>query len=249
MTAVPLRWPTRPANLPATVDTLFGRDQEIAEIADALRSRAARLLVLTGPGGVGKTRLAIASASAAAESFPDGVVFVALAPIRDPALVAGTIARAAGIRESDGQPSPIRLAEMLADRDLLLVLDNFEHLLPSGTLMSELLAACPHLTILMTTRTRPRLTGERDVPVQPLTLPRQQEPPSGDSRFPSATAPAQPDIDVGAIGLSPAVRLFVDRAHAIDPAFRLSAKNALVVAEICRRVDGLPLAIELAAAR
>ncbi|MGH2617275.1 MAG: ATP-binding protein, partial [Thermomicrobiales bacterium] len=212
-------------------------------------------LVLTGPGGVGKTRLAIASASAAAASFQSGALFVALAPIRDPALVAATIARAAGIRESGAQPASVRLAEMLADRELLLVLDNFEHLLPASHVIHELLEACPTLTMLMTSRTRPRLTGERDIPVEPLPLPPQQRPPPHSARINSTDTPrddAEPEqftVDVGAIEQSPAIRLFVDRACAIDPSFRLTVKNARAVAEICRRVDGLPLAIELAAAR
>ena len=140
-----------------------------------------------------------------------------------------------------------RLAEAFAERDLLLVLDNFEHLLPASGVVSELLAACPALTILMTTRTRPRLTGERDFPVQPLPLPGASSATSL-GRQPTQ-APGRPDVDVDAIGRSPAVCLFVDRARAIDPAFHLSPDNALAVAEICRRVDGLPLAIELAAAR
>lgn len=233
--------------LPAPVDRLFGRDLDIADVAARLRSRAARLLVLTGPGGVGKTRLAIASAAASASTFDDGVIFAALASVRDPALVAATIARAAGLRDLGAQPMHSRLAEAFAERDLLLVLDNFEHLLPAGRVVSELLAACPALTILMTTRTRPRLMGERDFPVQPLPLPGASPTTSQDGQPPQA--PGRSDVDGDAIGQSPAVCLFVDRARAIDPAFHLSQDNALAVAEICRRVDGLPLAIELAAAR
>jgi predicted ATPase/DNA-binding CsgD family transcriptional regulator len=241
--------------LPATIDTLFGRDQEIAELAAALSARSARLVVLTGPGGVGKTRLAIASAAVAAPSFTDGVIFVALAPIRDPTLVAATIAHAAGIRDAGVPPLNIQLVETLAARDLLLVLDNFEHVLPAGMLISELLEGCPTLTILVTSRARLRLAGERDFPVQPLTLPRQQRPPPHGSGVPpppksGARAEAQPsDVTVDEIGQSPAVCLFVDRAQAIDPSFRLTSDNAQAVADICRRIDGLPLAIELAAAR
>jgi predicted ATPase/DNA-binding CsgD family transcriptional regulator len=255
VTAVPWSHQTRHFTLPATIDTLFGRDQEIAEVAEALRSPTSRLLVLTGPGGVGKTRLAIASATVAAASFRDGALFVPLAPIRDPALVATTTARAAGMRETGAQPTSIWLAEMLADRDLLLLLDNFEHLLAASDLISGLLKACPTLTILMTSRTRPRLTGERDIPVRPLTLPPQprtvsQSPlPGSTTALAGNDAPVQEKIDIGVIGQSPAVQLFIDRARAIDPSFGLTVENAPAVAEICRRVDGLPLAIELAAAR
>lgn len=188
---VPLSRHTRYVTLPAAVDTLFGRDQEIADVVAALRSRSSRLLVLTGPGGVGKTRLAIASATAAANSFKDGELFVALAPIRAPALVATSIARAAGMREASAQPTSAWLAELLSDRDLLLLLDNFEHLLPASDLISGLLEACPKLTILMTSRTRPRLAGERDVPVHPLSLPPRQRPAALGPPLPATATPGE----------------------------------------------------------
>ncbi len=216
-------------DLPATVDALFGRDDEIAALSETLRLRKSRLLVLTGPGGVGKTRLALASAVDAGPSFADGAIFVPLAPVRDPALVATAIAQAMGIRDSGHQRQGIQLAEILAHRELLLVLDNFEHLLPARDVVSRLLTACPDLTVMITSRIRPRLTGERDIPVTPL--------------------PLAVHTETASPRASPAVALFEDRARAIDPSFRVTTENAPIVEEICRRVDGLPLAIELAAAR
>ncbi len=205
----------------------------MATLARVLRSRRPRLLVLTGPGGVGKTRLALAAASEAASAFADGAIFVSLAPVREPTLLATAIARATGVRETGGVPLADHLRRVLRERDLLLLLDNFEHLLPAAGLVGELLAASPNLTALITSRARLRLTGEHDVPVPPLALP-------------DVVAGGRRVLDT--VRQAAAVRVFVARAAAVEPAFRLDELNAPVVAEICRRLDGLPLAIELAAA-
>lgn len=248
---------TRPGHheLPAPLDALIGREAAIAPLVQSLRSRSPRLLVLTGPGGVGKTRLALAAAREAAASFADGAIFVSLAPVRDPALLAVAIAQAAGLRALGEVPLADRLPQVLAERDSLLVLDNFEHLLAAAGLASELLAACPRLTILVTSRARLRLTGESVVLVPPLSVP----PPAPE---PVAVEPVpvrrgrgpRPAVGVdlpllNSASQSAAVQLFVARARAVQPAWQLTADNVSAVAEICRRLDGLPLAIELAAAQ
>lgn len=242
-------------DLPAPLDDLIGRAEAIAPLAQALRVRSPRLLVLTGPGGVGKTRLALAAARAAAASFADGVIFVSLAPIRDPALLAAAIAQAAGIRALGEVPLADRLPQFLAERDLLLVLDNFEHILAAAGLVSELLAACPRLTALVTSRARLRLTGESVVLVPPLSVPPRATDPVAvepesvrrDRGPRPVTAFDLPPLD--SASQSAAVQLFVARARAVQPTWQLAADNVGTVAEICRRLDGLPLAIELAAAQ
>ena len=187
---------------------------------------------LTGPGGVGKTRLALAVAAHVEHAFPDGVLFVALAPIADPALVASAIGQAVGVREAGTEPLPDRLKAVLRDGRHLLVLDNFEHVVEAAPLVADLLAACPGLTVLVTSRVRLRVSGEHEYAVPPLTLAATDETPSLD-----------------AVAAAAAVRLFVARAQAVRADFALTAENAPTVAAICRRLDGLPLAIELAAAR
>ena len=189
-------------------------------------------MTLTGPGGVGKTRLALAAAAAVAGDFADGVTFVPLAPIANPDLVASAIARALGVREAGDQLLLDRLQAILRDKHHLLVLDNFEHVAEAAPLVAELLATCPALTVLATSRTRLRISGEHENPVRPLALPEAGDPLTLEGSRESA-----------------AVDLFVARAEAIKPHFRLTAENATAVAAICRRLDGLPLAIELAAAR
>ena len=221
-------WPT-PATAelgpPAPVSSLVGRERQIAEVGELLASN--RLVTLTGVGGSGKTRLALEVAARSRGGFPHGVAFAALASLGDPGLVAPAVARTLGIRDSPGRPYREAVALALRGRELLLVLDNLEHLLEAAPLAAEWLAACPGLKILATSRELLRLQGEQVYPVPPLTLP---------------TAADDP-LD------SEAIRLFVERAQAVRPDFAVTGETAPVVAEICVRLDGLPLAIELAAAQ
>ena len=197
-----------------------------------------RLLTLIGPGGVGKTRLALRIAQQAAEAFADGVVFVPLATVSDPDLVLPAIGRALGLREDAARAPAEWLAEALRNRHRLLVLDNVEHVSSAANLLAALLAACPGVAVLVTSRAALRIAGEQRFPVRPLALP---PPAEGDG---SAERPL-----FATIAASPAVQLFVARAQAVDPQFMLDDNNAVALAAICRRLDGLPLAIELAAAR
>jgi predicted ATPase/transcriptional regulator with XRE-family HTH domain len=220
------------APLPFTGTPLIGREETVVALAALLSDPATRLVTLLGTAGIGKTRLAVAAAEPCQASFPDGVAFVPLAPLTDPALVPGTVARALGLRESGTILGTNEIARVLGDRRVLLVLDNLEQLLPAAApWVSQLLVACPTVTVLATSRVPLRLTVERRLPIPPLGLP--------------ATADAQ----IGAVWESPAVQLFVERAQAISPDFTLTAANAGDVAAVCRHLDGLPLAIELAAAR
>ena len=223
--------PNRPlSNLPASLTPIIGRDQEVATVVAALDEHAHRLVTLTGPGGVGKTVLAVAAGQRLEAVFTHGVRFVSLAPIRDPDLVFPAIGRAVGVRDAGTTTLADRLAGHLRDRRLLLILDNFEHVAEAAPGISDLLSRCPLLSVLATSRIRLRLTGEHEYPVPPLPLP--------DSTFPH---------DYDRIADLAAVRLFVERAQALRPDFALSGGNVAAVAEICRRLDGLPLAIELAA--
>jgi predicted ATPase/DNA-binding NarL/FixJ family response regulator len=208
---------------------LIARDQERAATVALLRDPAVRLLTVTGPGGVGKTRLAIAAASDVDDDFPDGVVFVNLAPLANPTLVLDTIAGALGLRDMGAEALHDRLIDVLADQRLLLVLDNFEQVVTAGPRVRDLLDACPGVTLLITSRVRLRLSGERELPIGPL--------------------PLSTSTTVEDAGLSGAVQLFTERAQAVRPDFRLTAETTPLVAAIVSRVDGLPLAIELAAAR
>ena len=191
-----------------------------------------RLVTMTGPGGVGKTRLALAVADQVGDAFPDGLVFVDLAPLRDPALVLSHVAMMLGLREAAERGLVDVIHEYLRGREMLLLLDNFEHLLQAAPVAPDLLAAGPKVKILITSRAPLRVRGEREYPVPPLSLPVGAE--TGDLTMLEANE---------------AVAFFVDRARAVRPDFALTADNAAAIAEICARLDGLPLALELAAAR
>jgi non-specific serine/threonine protein kinase len=218
--------------LPIPLTPLVGREECVAAAADLLLDAGVRLVTLTGPGGIGKTRLAIAAAERVEAAFPDGVWFAALAPIADPSLVASAIGQAVGVREAGADLLADRIQAVLRDGRHLLVIDNFEHVLDAAPLVANLLGACPGLTVLSTSRVRLRISGEHEHAVPPLGLVAIDGP-----------------IPVDAVAEAAAVRLFVARAQAVRADFALTAENASTVVAICRRVDGLPLAIELAAAR
>ena len=229
------RAPAGPSHgdLPAPATPLVGRDHEATSVERLLLREEVRLLTLTGPGGVGKTRLALEVAGRSRNAFADGVAFVPLAPLRDVVLFPSVLTQTLGIKEVAGEAPQQALERHLQDRRMLLVLDNFEHLLTAAPVVAALVGACPQLTILATSRAPLHLSGERQFPVTPL--------PHADTAF-------QPPPD-GLLRHSPAVELFRQRAQAVTPTFELTATNAAAVARICRRLDGLPLAIELAAAR
>jgi predicted ATPase/DNA-binding SARP family transcriptional activator len=223
---------TCPNNLLTQPTPLIGREREVRIVQDLLRREETRLVTLTGPAGAGKTRLALEVAADCLDAFPDGVFFVALASIQDPALVGYTIAQTLCVREAGGQPLQDSLKEYLRQRQFLLILDNFEQVLSAAPLLAELLGVAPRLKLLVTSRAVLHLCGEHQFPVPPLALPDRHR---------------LPPVDV--LAQYPAVALFLQRAVAVQPEFVLTQENAPAVAEICHRLDGLPLAIELAAAR
>jgi len=221
----------RKHHLPAPLTPLLGREREVDTLQQLLRHTDARLVTLTGPGGVGKTRLALQVATDLIEDFAE-VFFVPLSALLDPALVPSAIARVLGLKEAETRTLPEQLKACLQQRHLLLVLDNFEHVLAAAPLISELLVACPALHVLVTSRAVLHLSGEHQFPVLPLMLP---------------DLAHLPPLDK--LAQTPAVALCLQRMQSARPDFQLTEANAHVVAEICAHLDGLPLAIELAAAR
>jgi predicted ATPase/class 3 adenylate cyclase len=222
----------RSHNLPIQPTTLIGRETELATIAEMLRSSSRRLVTLKGPGGIGKTSLSLQVAADLLDDFPDGVFFVALAALTDPALVASTISQTLGIREEPGRPVQLSLREAIRSRRMLLVMDNFEQIVDAATVVADLLSHCGGLKVLATSRIVLQLQGEQVYEVPPLAVPtsRAEQTPERLSQF-------------------AAVRVFIERAQAVRADFAVTNENAAAVAEICARLEGWPLAIELAAAR
>lgn len=217
-------------NLPIQLTSFIGREKELDELKGLLQNT--RLITLTGPGGSGKTRLAIQIASQTIEQFRNGAFFVALAPVTDPKLVASTIAQPLGIKENAGRSMVDNLKDYLQRKSLLLVLDNFEQVISAAPLVTELLTACGELKVLVTSREGLHISGESEYPVPPLPVPALTQLPALDSLSQYA-----------------GIALFIQRAKAVKPDFQITQETAPAVAEICHRLDGLPLAIELAAAR
>src|SRR5215207_297055 len=222
----------RPNNLPLQPTPFLGRDAVVPAVGSLLQRPDVRLLTLTGPGGTGKTRLALHVAAEHLDDFADGAFFVSLASLADSRLVPSAIAEALGIREEGSQPLEARLRDSLSSKALLLILDNFEHLIEAAPMVADLLSSAPKLKILITSRVPLRLRAEQEYSVPTLEVPRRKPPPTAEQ-----------------LTQYEAVRLFIGRAQAVRADFTVSNDNAPAIAEICYRLDGLPLAIELAAAR
>ncbi len=219
-------------NLPPQLTGLVGRERDVAVVAALLRHDDGRLLTLTGPPGVGKTRLSMGAAERLLGLFADGVYVIALAPVTDPDQVASVIAATLGVREEGGQSVGESVRAHLRERHMLLVLDNFEHVAAAAVLVVDLLTVCPRLTVLVTSRAPLHVRGEQTFAVSPLALPDPTDP-----------------LPVDTLTQYSAIELFLQRARALAPDFELTVANAPAVVAICRRLDGLPLAIELAAPR
>ncbi|TMC88278.1 MAG: hypothetical protein E6J22_16015, partial [Chloroflexi bacterium] len=219
-------------NLPSQLTPLIGREQERQAVCTLLRRPGVRLVTLTGTGGVGKTRLSLQVATDLLDDFCDGVCFIQLAPVSDPELVVATITRTLGIKEVGERSLLDLLTSYLQDKHLLLLPDNFEQVLPAAPQLSNLLAACPHVKVLVTSRAVLHVHGEHEYPVPPLALPDLSHLPESET-----------------ISQYASVALFLERARAARPNFTMTAVNSRTIAEICVRLDGLPLAIELAGAR
>src|SRR6266436_573771 len=221
-----------PNNLPIQPTPFIGREKEVASVTHLLRRPDVRLVTLSGPGGVGKTRLALQVAAELCDDFTDGVFVVALAPVNAPEQVISAVAQTLGIGESSGFPLFPLLEAALKEKKLLLLLDNFEQVVDAAVMLAELLAACPRLKIVVTSRTRLHVRAEHEFAVPPLSVPSLKQLP-----------------DLKALSHYEAVALFIERAQAMKPDFSVTNANAPAVAAICAHLDGLPLAIELAAAR
>jgi predicted ATPase/predicted Ser/Thr protein kinase len=223
------------SNLPISVTAFVGREKEMEAVKGQLLRKDIRLVTVTGPGGIGKSRLAVEVARDLAEHFPAGVYFVPLAAVTDPSLITFAIAQALGLRETGGRSPLESLKEYLQNSlsvRMLILIDNFEHMLEAAPLLADLLALAPSLKILVTSRAALHVYNEHEFPVPPLALPE-----------------ARGSLPLEVLSQYSAISLFVQRAVAVKPDFELTEENASAVAEICSRLDGLPLAIELAAAR
>ena len=226
------RGPLSKHNLPTPLTPLIGREQVVMMACTLLRRPEVRLVTLTSPGGVGKTRLALQMAAELSERFPNGVFFVNLAPISDPTFVMPTVAQALGLKETEEQPLLDLLKTSLRDKQLLLLLDNFEQIVSAAVQVADLLATCPKLKVLVTSRMALHVQAEHEFAVPLLSVPDPRHLP-----------------DPLALSQYKAVALFIARAQAVEPEFQVTDASVQAVAEICVRLDGLPLTIELAAAR